>query len=158
MSAGPPREGFRATVPEDAPRCVDIRGRTREHAFSADALRTLGITAHSWAEDIRAGRLIGHLCTVGGEVVGHGFLARETGETGEIVVVALLAEHEAQGIGRALMDRLVADGRRLGWSRLHLGCSADPASRSHGFYRRLGWTPTGEIDALGDEVLELRLR
>ncbi|MER2177626.1 MAG: GNAT family N-acetyltransferase, partial [Stenotrophomonas maltophilia] len=29
--------------------------------------------------------------------------------------------------------------------------------RSHGFYRHLGWRPTGEIDSLGDEVLELHV-
>ena len=46
--------------------------------------------------------------------------------------------------------------RRSGGARLFVGCSADPNVRSYGFYRRLGWRSTGQIDKLGDEVLELR--
>jgi hypothetical protein len=33
--------------------------------------------------------------------------------------------------------------------------SADPTVRAHGFYRALGWRPTGERTANGDEILEL---
>ncbi len=78
---------YRPAVPADAAACIDLRGRTRENAFSAEQLAALGITVKSWAAGIAQG----------------GF-------------------------------------------------------RSHGFYRHLGWRPTGEIDDLGDEVLELHLR
>ena len=47
--------------------------------------------------------------------------------------------------------------RAQGHQRLFLGCSSDPASRSYGFYRYLGWTATGETDKYGDDVLEFRL-
>jgi hypothetical protein len=43
---------------------------------------------------------------------------------------------------------------RQGHRRLFLGCSADPDSRSFGFYRHLGWHSTGTLDANDDEVLE----
>ena len=46
--------------------------------------------------------------------------------------------------------------RAQGHQRLFLGCSSDPASRSYGFYRYLGWTATGETDKYGDDVLEFR--
>jgi hypothetical protein len=37
-------------------------------------------------------------------------------------------------------------------------CSAafrDPALRAYGFYRALGWRPSGERTGSGDEILEL---
>lgn len=42
--------------------------------------------------------------------------------------------------------------------RLFLSCSSDPNVRSYGFYRRLGWSPTGEKDEYGDEILEIKLK
>jgi hypothetical protein len=36
-----------------------------------------------------------------------------------------------------------------------LGASRNPATRAYGFYRALGWRPTGETDRHGDEVLVL---
>ena len=89
-----------------------------------------------------------------GELVGYCFGDRRSGE---VVVLALLPAWEGQGLGARLLS-LVVDGLRSeGFERLFLGCSADPASRSHGFYRHLGWRPTGERDGHGDEVLELRV-
>jgi GNAT superfamily N-acetyltransferase len=69
-------------------------------------------------------------------------------------VLALLPAHEGQGVGRQLLARVVDRLLAAGHGRLFLGCSADPASRSHGFYRHLGWRSTGSVDAHGDEVLE----
>ena len=75
--------------------------------------------------------------------------------TGEIVVLALLPAHEGLGLGRQLLTMTVDHLKSLGHSRLFLGCSDDPSHRSYGFYRRLGWLPTGQRDGFGDEVLEL---
>ncbi|MNT98094.1 hypothetical protein D3C72_2405970 [compost metagenome] len=51
--------------------------------------------------------------------------------------------------------RMTADLlRQRGFARLYLGCAADPAVRSYGFYRHLGWRSTGTFNAAGDEVLE----
>ena len=145
---------YRPATPADAADCVDLRGRTRENAFSAAQLAALGITAASWAEGIAQGELPGYVAEVDGRMVGYCFGDRASGE---IVVLALLPDWEGQGIGKFLLARMVEDFRRWGFQRLFLGCAADPAVRSHGFYRYLGWRPTGEIDDLGDEVLEYRL-
>ena len=120
---------YRKAVPEDASRCIEIRGRTRENAFSAAELRALGITADTWRDGIANGAFPGYVCCV----------------------------DEGEGIGKALLRRVVDDFRARGFTNLFLGCSDDPAVRSHGFYRHLGWTPTGERDAAGDEILALRL-
>ena len=142
---------YRPAVPEDAEECVAVRGRTRQNAASEEWLRSIGVTSNSWGENIRSGALPGHVCTVDGKVVGFCFGARETGE---IEVVALLPDFENRGIGRELLDRTSKALAKLGHTRLFLGCSPDPASRSHGFYRHLGWRSTGTFDKYGDEILE----
>jgi GNAT superfamily N-acetyltransferase len=131
---------------------VEIRGRTRENAVSAERLAEFGITADSWREDIQSGALPGHVYLVDQEIAGYCFAIRKTGE---IAVLALLPEQEGKGIGRELLGLMLQDLRALGFKRAFLGCSPDPASRSYGFYRRLGWKSTGKYDSHGDEVLEL---
>lgn len=143
---------YRSATPGDAAECVAVRGRTRENAISAERLGSVGITAQSWREDIRSGALPGHVCVSEGRVVGYCFGAVKTGE---VVVLALLPDFENRGIGRELLSRVIGELVSHGRSRLFLGCSPDPESRSYGFYRRLGWHPTGNFDKYGDEILEL---
>ena len=145
---------FRPASPEDAEACVAMRGRTRENALSREALNALGITPESWGEQIRSGALPGQVCEVDGSMVGYCFGARDSGE---IVVLAVLPEFEQRGIGRQLLQRSTAALAAIGHSRLFLGCSPDPDSRSYGFYRYLGWRSTGTFDQRGDEILELHI-
>lgn len=51
---------YRRALPDDAAACIDLRGRTRENAFSAAQLAELGITEDSWAAGIRDDALPGH--------------------------------------------------------------------------------------------------
>ena len=143
---------YRPATPEDAAECVEIRGLTRQNAISEERLGEIGITVQSWAEDIRSGALPGHVCVAEGKVVGYCFGATATGE---VVVLALRPEYENRGIGRRLLKLVLKDLVGHGHRRLFLGCSRDPATRSYGFYRHLGWRPTGRLDKLGDEILEL---
>ena len=145
---------IRPAVPSDAPRCVEIRGKTRENAVSAEQLAVYGITEESWHDDIQSGALPGYVCLVDQEIVGYCFAYRKTGE---IAVLALLPGHERLGVGRELLGHMVLELQALGFTRLFLGCSPDSTSRSYGFYRHLGWKSTGTFDAHGDEVLELWL-
>ena len=120
--------------------------------MSAQRLANAGITVDSWAADIRAGTLRGHVCDIDGAMAGYCFGAPDTGE---VVVLALLPEFERRGIGKALLSLVVEDLVGVGHRRLFLGCAKDESTRSHGFYRHLGWRSTGRDDAHGDEVLEL---
>ena len=138
--------------PSDAPECLRIRGLTRENAVAQERLRSLGITAESWAAEIESGELPGFVCTDGASMVGYCFGASRTGE---VIVLALLPEYEGKGLGRKLLNLVAAHLQALGHQRLYLGCSSNPAVRSYGFYRHLGWRSTGAIDHHGDEVLEL---
>lgn len=142
---------YRVAAPSDVATCIDIRSRTRENAVSVKRLAEVGITVASWSKDVRRGSLPGHVCLANGEIVGYCFGATATGE---VEVLALLPAFESQGIGKALLNQVIETLSGIGFTRLFLGCSSDPATRSYGFYRHLGWRSTGVFDARGDEVLE----
>jgi GNAT superfamily N-acetyltransferase len=125
---------------------------TRENPIPAARLASLGITVETLARSIEAGEVMGHVCTDRDTIVGYCFGIRDTGE---IQVLALLPNYENIGIGKVLLSHVAEELRSLGFERLFLGCSKNPAHRSYGFYRHLGWRSTGELDAHGDEVLEL---
>jgi len=143
---------YRPAQPEDAAECVSVRGATRENAYSEEQLRSIGITAKSWGDNIRSGALPGHVCMSGGNIVGYCFGSRDAGE---IEVLVVLPNFEDRGIGRELLERMTRRLAELGHRRLFLGCSPVPTSRSYGFYRHLGWRSTGTFDQRGDEILEM---
>ena len=142
---------YRPATPEDAAECVRTRGLTRENAVSVQRLAEFGITAESWANDIRSGELPGFVCTAGRQMAGYCF---GSSTTGEIMVLVVLPEHENQGVGGKLLSLVVSQLLAFGHRRLFLGCSPDPSVRSYGFYRHHGWQSTGTLDSHGDEVLE----
>lgn len=146
---------YRRAVPEDAAECVVVRGKTRQNAASEEWLRSIGVTAESWAENIRSHTLPGDVCIVDGNIIGYCFGA---GATGEIQVLVVLPDFEDRGIGRELLRRTSNQLAELGHRRLFLGCSPDPMSRSYGFYRHLGWRSTDTFDRFGDEILEFFLK
>jgi ribosomal protein S18 acetylase RimI-like enzyme len=145
---------YRDVKPRDFDRCIEIRGRTRDNPVPAEILEEFGVTKESWVPLIRDKRIVGVVAESGNEVVG--FCSGDT-STGEVLVLALLPEYEGRGLGKRLlalvMDKLVS----LGWDRLWLAASASPEIRAHGFYRHLGWVPTGEKDENGDELLEYKI-
>lgn len=142
---------YRCAIPDDIGNCMELRGQTRENAVSIERLNALGITRESWSSDVVNGNLRGYVCLDEGRIVGYCF---GDSRTGEIVVLALLPDWEGRGIGRQLLNLIVQDFAAAGFQRLFLGCSSNPEVRSYGFYRHLGWRPTGDIDARQDEILE----
>ncbi len=151
MAHQPKNLEFRPALPEDAAECVAVRGKTRQNPASEEWLRSIGITTKSWGENILSGALLGYVCIANRKIVGFCFGSRETGE---IEVIAILPDFEQRGIGRKLLSLTSRELANLGHTRLFLSCNPDPASRSHGFYRHLGWRATGTFDQNGDEILE----
>jgi ribosomal protein S18 acetylase RimI-like enzyme len=143
---------IRLAIPDDIQACVVVRGQTRENMVSAGQLAALGITVESWANDVRSGSLTGYVCTDHGSIVGYCF---GDNASGEVVVLALLPDYERRSIGQRLLTLVIKHLSDAGHKRLFLSCAADPATRSHGFYRHLGWASTEIFDPAGDEILEL---
>jgi len=142
---------YRTAVPNDIAECIELRGKTRDNSISVERLKVLGVTHLSWSGDVAAGNQFGYVCLEEGRIVGYCFGDRTSGE---IVVLALLPEWEGNGIGRKLLDKVVQELAGSGLQRVFLGCSSRTQFRSHGFYRHLGWTPTGIVYANQDEELE----
>ena len=145
---------FKSAPSHFAAEYIRLRGLTRENAVSEERLRSLGITAETWANDILSTELQGFMAQSDQEIVGYCFGQTKTGE---VVVLAIHPAFERQGIGQELLALVVDQLRQRGHSKLFLGCSSDPAVRSYGFYRHLGWCSTGTVDERGDEILELLL-
>ena len=142
---------FKPAPPDFAEEYIRLRGMTRENAVSEERLRTLGVTAESWASDIQSEELQGFVAQAGHEMAGYCF---GNTKSGEVVVLAVRPTHEGRGVGQQLLALVVQKLRERGHTKLFLGCSSDPNVRSYGFYRHLGWRATGTVDARGDEVLE----
>ena len=145
---------FRSAPPDFAAEYIRLRGLTRENAVSEERLRSLGITAETWANDILSSELQGFIAQSDQEVVGYCFGKTKSGE---VVVLAVRPAFERQGVGQKLLALVVDQLRQRGHTKLFLGCSSDPEVRSYGFYRHLGWRSTRTVDERGDEILELLL-
>lgn len=143
---------FRDLREQDIEKIFDVRGATRENAISRERLAAMGITPASVAGNLAAGATRGWVCSSGSRIVG---LCIGESATGEVLVLAVLPQFEGRGIGKTLLSLAVDWLRSFKPTRIWLGASSDPGTRSHGFYRALGWRPVGEKDTHGDEVLVL---
>lgn len=144
---------IREATESDVESLFDIRARTRENPIPRKYLESIGITAESWAANLRSGREQTWVCF--DEETPIAFCGAN-GDNGEVVVLAVLPEYEGRGIGKRLLERAVDWLRSRGWRRLWLAANPDPKGRAHGFYRAQGWRPTGERqERAGDEILVL---
>lgn len=75
----------------------------------------------------------------GGVPVAAGRYYRVDGSTAQIGRMAVLATHRGRRLGRALLDALVADARRRGFTRAALNAQDHAVE----FYAKAGFTPYG---------------
>ena len=142
---------IREVKKEDIPAILDIRVSTKENPFSMADLAEVGVTPDAIAEWLD-GSVKGWLCEVSGQPVGFGLA---DSEIAEILVVACYPEFENRGISKALMRKLHDWLWSFNHDEIWLWSDPDPRIRAHGFYRKLGYEPTGEIKG-NDEMLKLR--
>jgi ribosomal protein S18 acetylase RimI-like enzyme len=143
---------FKQTLPSDIEELFSLRARTRENPISREHLASLGITPELTAKNMASGRVKGWVCLHESNLVG---FCNGDMHTGEVLVLAVLPEYERKGIGAGLLSRVVELLQSAGSNTIWLAASPDSTTRAHGFYRSLGWWPTGEKDQNGDEILVL---
>ncbi|KAF0815029.1 hypothetical protein IGB42_00106 [Andreprevotia sp. IGB-42] len=139
---------IRETRAADFPALFDLRARTRENAMSVAELAARGVTPESAAEALATGQIRGWLYEVDGKIVG---FASGDRSSGEMLVLAVLPEFEALGIGRALLTRVTQWLQECGHQHIWLTANPDSAVRAYGFYRHCGWVASGEM--AGDEEI-----
>ncbi|MEM1213101.1 MAG: GNAT family N-acetyltransferase [Planctomycetota bacterium] len=130
----PPR--FREMTEADLPAIFDVRVRTWHNPNGARELEAMGITPAS-VTDLMKTTHRGWVCEVAQQIVG---FAMGNRQNGELWVVAVLPEHENQGLGRSLMDHTESWLFDAGWDEIWLTTDPDETYRAVGFYRRLGWS------------------
>jgi len=74
------------------------------------------------------------------------------GPEGYVSELFVRADARGRGVGRRLLDRLVAEARSRGCSRLMLVNNRERESYRRGFYRKQGWR---EREGIANFVLEL---
>lgn len=95
------------------------------------------------------GRL--YLVQVGDEFAGIGCLKQLGDDAGEIKRMFVRDEYRRKGIGKAILDQLLADARSIGYSKIRLD-SPNVSKMAHGLYESSGFQ---YIDAYeGSEAAE----
>lgn len=93
-----------------------------------------GVTATAGVETYIAWGDEGPMCTVS---------VTPTGDTGAVTLMATPPEHQRKGMGRALLSQVIADYRRRGMERFHLG-STEAGRR---LYESLGFELVADLPA-----------
>jgi ribosomal protein S18 acetylase RimI-like enzyme len=111
----------------------------REHSVARYAGWLRSPTARTWiAETPERGATVGYLVGERADLP----LADLAPSDYEVKRIYLLSRFQGGGVGRALMERALADAAAAGASRLLLGVYAGNA-RAIGFYERLGFVACG---------------
>jgi len=127
-----------------------VRASTRQNPLSKEQLCEWGFTPESVLKGYKEGGTVGWVCEDNSKIVG--FCSGNV-ITGEVIVIALLPEYEARGLGKQLLTELICTMKENGVKKIWLSASPDPQIRAHGFYRANGWKPTGGFVENGDEIL-----
>jgi len=136
----------------DVDAMFDVRASTRENAIPRARLEALGITNDAMARDLARDTYRLLVADCDGLVAG---FSVADADHGEVVALAVRAGYEGRGIGRALLAAAVAFLRERGVARPFLWTSPRADWRAYHVYRDHGWRATGEVQANGDERLEL---
>ena len=153
MDKGSLKTTLREATKNDLAACMIVRGKTRDNAISVAYLNVIGVTEESWSAMMDSGQIFGSVVTHNDAVVGFCY-ANVT--TREILVLAVLADYDGQGIGKALLQEVSSRLFDMDSKPIWLATTAEPVFRAYGFYRHLGWRPTGRFDTHGDEILEFQ--
>jgi ribosomal protein S18 acetylase RimI-like enzyme len=154
--------GFRMELQYREMRLADIQSRlgvtdVAREIRSRALLSKLGVKLPPSPVDLLNDKLKAWECIKGSQGAGPQLVGHCTGDstTGEILHLHVGASYQGRGIGKKLLSLTVASLRTAGAKRIWLAATSDPTARAYGFYRAVGWRPTGERTRNGEEILEL---
>ena len=144
---------YRRASDSDLDICAEIRGATRDNSIDKATLIAIGVTTEIWSPKLENGTYIGMVALDKGEVIAYCY---GNTQTGEVLVLAVLPEYEGHGVGKKLLFLVVDCLFSQGLTELWLAAGANSNIRAYGFYRHVGWLPTGKFDDNGDEILRYK--
>jgi len=86
-----------------------------------------------------------YLANFGDEFVGIGCLKQLSEDIGEIKRMFVKEEYHGKGIGKAILDQLVANARSKGFSKIRLD-SPKVSTNAHGLYQSRGFRHIGKYE------------
>ncbi len=145
---------------------VEFRPMTTDDLDRVLALEVDLFGEEAWSRQMLAGELGQQpasryylIAEDGGEVVGYAGLLAAGGQ-GDVLTIAVATSRWGQGIGSALLDRLLAEARRRDCSEVFLEVRADNA-RAQRLYRWRGFADVGVRRAYyqpsGTDAIVMRL-
>lgn len=96
------------------------------------------------------------VAVVGGEVVGTGALVHEADGVTRVVRMSVDRRHRQEGIGRAILTRLLDHARSSGYRRVVLETN-EGWDEAIAFYESCGFKETGRRCGVADFVLDLHI-
>lgn len=143
---------YREIIETDIDSIFKIRISTRENKVTMRDLEKLGITPESTREALKE-EIKGWVCLDLNKPVG---FSSGNIKTGEVIVLAVLPEYEGKGIGKNLVQKVQNWLFEQGHEQLFLFANYDSNVRAHGFYRKIGWQPTGEKTGNEEKLILLK--
>jgi ribosomal protein S18 acetylase RimI-like enzyme len=122
-----------------------------QHLQKVAGQETQSAETRASAADFLTGRAKRWECLHNSQTVGG---CAASSRTGEVISIGVNSDYEGRGIGRRLLSLAIGWLRSVAVARIWLLAPSDPATRAYGFFRALGWRPTGEPAVNGDEILE----
>lgn len=136
---------IRAATQDDVDTLFTIRTSVVQNHLSVAQMAGLGITPQGLADSVRAAPCA-WIAEVNGQPAAFSMVDLATGE---VFALFVLPTHENLGLGRQLMA--VAEAALFeDHATLFLITDGRDHVRANGFYRRLGWTVTEQVE--GDDV------
>jgi ribosomal protein S18 acetylase RimI-like enzyme len=130
---------------------LSLPAGVRAAAEARALLLRLGIQFPVTQGDLLIGRIKLWECVDESKVVGH---CSGDVSTGEVLSLSVHPSYEGRGVGRMLLSLVVGRLRAEGVQRIWLVAPAASDRRAFGFYRAMGWRPTGEQREGDSDVLE----
>jgi GNAT superfamily N-acetyltransferase len=90
-------------------------------------------------------------CVHESQVVGH---CNANRSTGEITGLQVIHSYRRRGIGKRVLALVVSRLQAAGMQRVWLSLPREPRPPAYDFFLAVGWRPTGERTAQGDDILE----
>ncbi|OIN45320.1 GNAT family N-acetyltransferase [Pseudomonas azotoformans] len=132
---------IRAATQDDVDTLFTLRTSVVQNHLSVEQMAELGITPEVLADSIREAPCV-WIAEVDGRPVAFSMVDLATGE---VFAMFVLPSHENLGLGRRLMA--VAEAALFEHhDRLFLITDGRDEIRANGFYQRLGWTLTAQVE------------